>query len=104
MILAVALAQPEPEDLNVDFRGGRLPLNDLHLFGPNAKKYVEPEEEGLRITVPASAVRVGGTGGGERGLVPLDWRMSQNSSQGSANRCKMSGGRKAERKGKQNAG
>jgi hypothetical protein len=45
--------QRHAELLNLDFRGGRMPVEPLVLYGPDAELVSKPEEEGWRITVPA---------------------------------------------------
>jgi Protein of unknown function (DUF1583) len=53
--LALSLAvgtQPQTNILDLDFRGGQFRETVLNLSGPNARKYITPEVEGLRITIP----------------------------------------------------
>ncbi len=46
--------QPSPTDVYCDFRGGRPLPPSFTLQGPDADKAIKREEEGLRITLPAT--------------------------------------------------
>jgi len=53
LLLAFA-AQPATNDLDLDFRGSQFRETVLGYVGPNAKKYIKAEQEGLRITIPGA--------------------------------------------------
>jgi hypothetical protein len=46
-----------PKEFAIDFRGGQFPASDLRWTGGAEEATIEPEERGLRITVPANRTR-----------------------------------------------
>ncbi len=55
----VAPPQPErPRDVSQDFRGGQAPRPPLELIGPDADEVMRPEEDGVRISLPAHRMRL----------------------------------------------
>lgn len=65
LLLLTALLFPGAEPVTVlqhDFRGGQLPEEVFSFFGTNAKSYVKPDRDGLRIVLPTKDKPIGMVG------------------------------------------